>query len=74
MHSNKRGLALLLALLLVAALVYVIKNQRNNPGSFETTTQQAKIESKAGENANTDAGSGDNRVVRGEVRLSPNLR
>ncbi len=35
MNNNRRGLRLLLVLVIIAALVYVIKNQRRNPGSFD---------------------------------------
>ncbi len=46
MKNNRRGLIMLGVLLVIAVMVYVIKNQRNNPGSYVSEPQQAKVEEK----------------------------
>ncbi|MBQ3669297.1 MAG: hypothetical protein II920_08740 [Clostridia bacterium] len=75
MHSNKRGLVLLLILVIVAAVVYMIKNPRNNVGSYEAGTQQVRVEAPSGESAGMDNASGDNcRVERGDIQILPDLR
>ena len=35
---------MLAVLLAIAAVVYAIKNQRNNPGSYVSEPQQAKVQ------------------------------
>ena len=70
MKTNRRGLILLAVLLAVAALVYVIKNPRNNAGSYEGQSQKAAIETQAPESRETPHG----RVMRGSFGIGPDLR
>ena len=75
MNNNRRGLILLGVLLVIAIMVYVIKNQRNNPGSYVSDPQQAKVETNGGELAkDTDPNSPHNKLNLGDVKTIPTIR
>lgn len=75
MHNNRRGLIMLGVLLVIAVMVYVLKNQRQNPGSYVSDPQQAKVEASNGELVqDTDPASPHNRLNLGQFRTDKGLR
>ena len=69
MQGNRRGLILLAVLLVVAVMVYVLKNQRNHPGSYVSGPQQVKVETQNGELAQDPASDSlDSRLNLGQTK------
>ena len=75
MHNNRRGLIMLGVLLVIAVMVYALKNQRQNPGSYVSEPQQAKVEASDGEFVqDTDPASPHNRLNLGRIKAGNDLR
>ncbi len=75
MQGNRRGLILLAVLLVIAVMVYVLKNQRNHPGSYESEPQQAKVETQGGELAqDSDPEAPRNRLNLGKTNPGDGLK
>ena len=75
MQGNRKGLIILAVLLVIAVMVYVLKNQRNHPGSYVSDPQQARVETQNGQLVqDSDSDSPSNRLNLGQAKPNNNLR